>query len=58
MTLRGAIGATPGIALRGAPDATVFAFGGTDGPGLARRAFEVLLSLLVLPLWRQWWVCG
>jgi len=32
-SLRGVIDATPGIALRGAPDATVFAFGGAVGPG-------------------------
>jgi len=30
--LRDAIDATPGIAVRGTPDATVFAFGGLDGP--------------------------
>jgi glutamate/tyrosine decarboxylase-like PLP-dependent enzyme len=31
--LRHCIGSTPGIELRGAPDATVFAFGGVDTPG-------------------------
>jgi len=31
--LRAAVGATPGVALRGDPDATVFAFGGDGGPG-------------------------
>ena len=30
--LRACIESTPGIGLRGAPDATVFAFGGVDGP--------------------------
>lgn len=32
-TIRDRITATPGLALRGAPDATVFAFGGTGEPG-------------------------
>jgi glutamate/tyrosine decarboxylase-like PLP-dependent enzyme len=31
--LRACIGTTPGIGVRGEPDATVFAFGGDDGPG-------------------------
>ncbi len=31
--LRAAVATTPGIGLRGDPDATVLAFGGTDGPG-------------------------
>jgi glutamate/tyrosine decarboxylase-like PLP-dependent enzyme len=30
--LLGTIRTTPGLAVRGAPDATVFAFGGVDGP--------------------------
>jgi sphinganine-1-phosphate aldolase len=33
VALRACIEATPGIGLRGEPDATVFAFGGDDGPG-------------------------
>ena len=32
-TLLACIRSTPGLTLRGAPDATVFAFGGDDGPG-------------------------
>jgi glutamate/tyrosine decarboxylase-like PLP-dependent enzyme len=32
VTVRDAIGSTPGLALRGSPDATVFAFGGDGGP--------------------------
>ena len=32
MTVRDAVGSTPGLALRGQPDATVFAFGGDGGP--------------------------
>jgi glutamate/tyrosine decarboxylase-like PLP-dependent enzyme len=31
--LLGCIRSTPGLEVRGAPDATVFAFGGTDGAG-------------------------
>ena len=33
MTVRDAVGSTPGLALRGQPDATVFAFGGDGGSG-------------------------
>ena len=33
MTVRDAVGSTPGLALRGLPDATVFAFGGDGGSG-------------------------